>query len=187
MIRLQSCYGPVIEELMAIKGDAYRVGKFSFFHYGELDYLDVYLLGMRFQYGIDFQMDLDIARNCYEYCHHRYNLLYNNTDIFYEQIQSPTYGTSLLNYVLLNESLKRDTSFYDDKDADDDGEARFQLDQLTILSAASLNFQQKWCLPYLDEISEYEKPEIDETNFLHVFFLDDFNNLLTLAKEKWRG
>jgi hypothetical protein len=180
MIRLQSCFGPVLEELMSIRGDEYRIRKFSFFHFGEIDYLDIYFLGLKFQYGIDFQVELNIARNCYEYCHHQYEQLHDDDQLYYEKIQSPTSGTSLLDYFLLNNSLYSHTSFYDDRDADDFGGNRFAADQLSLLSAASLKFQQKWCLPYLDEISEFENHELNHDS--HAVYIENFNHLLKISK-----
>ena len=146
-------YESAIGRLLRIKDNQREISKFSFYYFDGINPIDVYALGLKFNYGEGVAKDLDIALNCYEYVHTGYDQAFewafNGNGIDIKFIESPTIGTSILNHYLLNEEIKKDCpNFCID---DDYGDFFYEV-QLSLLYNAAINYNQKWALPYLNDI-----------------------------------
>lgn len=146
-------YESAIGRLLSIKDNPREISKFSFYDFDGINPIDVYALGLKFNYGEGVAKDLDIALNCYEYVHTGYDQAFewafNGNGIDIKFIESPTIGTSILNHYLLNEEIKKDwPNFCTD---DDYGDFFYEV-QLSLLYNAAINYNQKWALPYLNDI-----------------------------------
>lgn len=170
-------------KLDSIRGNSREISKFSFFEFGDIEDLDVYLLGLQFHYGVNIPLDLDIALNCYQYAHIGYETdLYDNGGVYFDRVQSPTGGSSLLDHIILNRSIKKHYPVFL---TDDDFGDWYEVEQLCLLSAAAIKYDQKWASPFLHEITVMVEPKNHEENIDDVssyFFPSQFNALLSRAK-----
>lgn len=182
-MRLIECYDSVLAKLDSIRGNSREISKFSFFEFGKIEELDIYLLGLQFHYGVNITLDLDIALNCYQYAHTGYEIdSYDHAGIYFERIQSPTGGSSLRDHIILNRSMKKaHPVFLTDEDFGD----LYEVEQLCLLSAAAIKYDQKWASPFLGEINVMVEPKSfdeDMDDVSSYFFPSRFNALLSRAK-----
>jgi len=170
----------VLREFLVIFEDEIKIKKFSFADYN-LNKIDIYFLALRFQYGFGVKKNLLIAQNCYEYVHYNYDTPFNFGEYNYEIIESPDYGASLLNHLLVLFELKSGNHF-----VDDDGIEWFNDECLTLLASASIIYNQIWPLGYLKALKPLERfnnKNDAETYLIINNVVDAFNDLLKLALE----